>query len=166
MVTVRSYWSPAEAALAKSVLDNYEIPCALLDENSNLSARGAQFAAPVRLVVDEAYAARATHILNGDLEKAAEVEVEDEIAGDCGPETANRNPWELLVLAFYLLVPAIFVLQTKYSDVVAKSSLTRYVIARAKVTHFLGWLAILLAVVLVVAYFQVRRSSLKSRATD
>jgi hypothetical protein len=166
MVTVRSYWSPAEAALAKSVLDNYEIPCALLDENSNLSARGAQFAAPVRLVVDEAYAARAIHILNGDLEKAAEVEVEDDIVGDRGPETANRNPWELLVLAFYLLVPAIFVLQTKYSDVVAKSAWTRYVVARAKVTHFLGWLAILLAVVLVVAYFQVRRSSLKSQATD
>jgi hypothetical protein len=163
---VRTYWSPAEAALAKSVLDNYEIPCALLDENSNLSARGAQFAAPVRLVVDEAYAARAIHILNGDLEKAAEVEVEDEVAGACEPETGNRNPWELLVLAFYLLVPAIFVLQTKYSDVVAKSSWTRYVVARARVTHFLGWLAILLAVVLVVAYFQVRRSSLKSQATD
>jgi hypothetical protein len=166
MVTVRTYWSPAAAGLAKSVLDNYEIPCALLDENANLSARGAQFAVPVRLVVDEAYAARAIHILNGDLEKAAETEVEEETPGasiESGPETANRNPWELLVLAFYLLVPAIFILRTKYSDVIAKNSWTRYVVARARIGHFLSWLAILVAIVLVVAYFQVRRSSLKSQ---
>src|ERR1700693_602404 len=130
MVTVRTYWSPAEAGLAKSVLDNYEIPCALLDENSNLSARGAQFAVPVRLVVDEAYAARAIHILNGDLEKAAEVEVEEGTPGaliESEPDRANRNPWELLVLAFYLVVPAIVILQTRYSE---KSSWNRYVIAR------------------------------------
>src|SRR5438445_9488705 len=98
MVTVRTYWSPAEAGLAKSVLDNYEIPCVLFDENANFSARGAQFAVPVRLVVDEAYAARAIHILNGDLEKAAEVEVEveEETPGsliEASAETANRNPW-------------------------------------------------------------------------
>jgi len=165
-VTVRTYWNPSEAALAKSVLDNYEFPCALFDENSNLSARGAQFAAPVRLVVGEIYAARAIHILNDDLEKAAEIEVEEgtpDVSIESGPEAANRNPWELLVLAFYLLVPAIFVLQTKYSDVIATSSWTRYVVARAKITHFLSWVAILVAIVLVVAYFQIRRSSLKSQ---
>jgi len=167
MVTVCTYWSPAEAGLAKSVLDNYEIPCALLDENSNLSARGAQFAAPVRLVVDEAYAVRAIHILNGDIEKAGEAEVNEDVADESiesGPDRANRNPWELLVLAFYFLVPAIFVLQTKYSDVVANGSWTRYVVARARVSHFLSWVAILVAVVLALAYFQVRRSSLKSQA--
>lgn len=167
-MTVRTYWSPAAAGLAKSVLDNYEIPCALLDENANLSAQGAQFAVPVRLIVDESYAARAIHILNHDFEKAAEieVEVEEETPGasiENAPETANRNPWELLVLAFYLLVPAIFILRTKYSDVIAKSSWTRYLVARARITHFFGWLAILVAVVLVVAYFQLRRSSLKSQ---
>ncbi len=35
MVTVRTYWSLAAAALAKSVLDNYEIDCTLLDENAS-----------------------------------------------------------------------------------------------------------------------------------
>jgi hypothetical protein len=166
MVTVRTYWNPVDAALAKSVLDNYEIPCALLDEHANLSARGAQFAVPTRLVVDEAYATRAMHILNSDLQKAAEIEVEEGTPGaliEDAPEAANRNPWELLVLAFYLLVPAIFVLRTKYSDVIATSSWTRYVVARAKITHFLSWVAILVAVVLVLAYFQVRRSSPKSQ---
>jgi len=49
MIAIRAYWSQAEAALAKSVLDNYEIPCALLHENANLYGR-APFAMPVRLV--------------------------------------------------------------------------------------------------------------------
>ncbi len=107
------------------------------------------------------------HILKGDLEKAAEIETSEaaneiSVDSETAREIANRNPWELLALAFYLLVPAIFVLRTKYSDVIGTSSWTRYVVARARITHFLSWLAILLAVVLVVAYFQVRRSSVKS----
>ncbi|HYR22134.1 MAG TPA: DUF2007 domain-containing protein [Chthoniobacterales bacterium] len=164
MVTVRTYWNPAKAALAKSVLDNYEIPCALLDEHANLSARGAQFAVPTRLVVDEAYATRAMHILNGDLESAAKIEVEENaletpINGAC--EIANRNPWELLVLAFYLLVPAICVLRTKFPTL-ATGSRARYFIARATATQFLSWLVVSFAVVLVVFYFRVRHSSLKS----
>jgi hypothetical protein len=166
MVTVRTYWNPAEAALAKSLLDNYEIPCALLHENANLYARGAQFAVPVRLVVEEDDAVRAIHFLNGDLERAAEIEVGGDTADTAierAPEAANRNPWELLMLAFYLFVPAMFVLRTSYSDVIAGNSWTRYVVARARITHFLSWLAILLAVALVVAYFQVRRSFLKSQ---
>jgi len=167
MVTVRTYWSLAEAALAKSVLDNYEVDCALLDENASRYNTGAQFAVPIRLVVDDDEATRAIYILNDDLEKAAEAEMNEgaekvPVDSAIAPEIANRNPWELLVLAFYLLVPAVFVLRTKYSDVIATSSWTRYVVARARATHFLSWLAILLAVFLVVAYFQVRRSSKKA----
>jgi len=52
MVAVRAFWSPAQAALAKSLLDNHEIPCALLDENSRVYSRGGQFAVPIRLAVD------------------------------------------------------------------------------------------------------------------
>ena len=171
MVTVRTYWSPAQAALAKSLLDNYEIRCALLDEHSNLSARGALFAVPVRLIVDEEQADRAIHILNGDLEKAAESRMSEsndtaESGAATTPENANQNPWELLVLAFYLALPAIFILRTKYSDVVATNSWTRYVIARARVTHLIGWIAIILAAALCVAYVQVRRSFLKSRTAE
>lgn len=165
MVTVRTYWSPAEAALAKSLLDNYEIPCALLDENANLSARGAQFAVPTRLVVDEDEAVRADCILKGDFDQVAEIDATEEkevSAPAVVPESKDRNPWELLLLAFYLLVPAIFVLRTKYSGVTGTSSWTQYVVARARVTHLLSWLAVILALALIVAYFRIRRSSAKS----
>ena len=164
MVTLRTYWSPAQAALAKTLLDNYEIPCALLDENSGLYNRGAQFAVPIRLVVDEAEIDRAILILDGDFEKAAEIETIEEtpIPETIAPEVANRNPWELLVLAFFFLVPAISVLRTKYSDVIAKSSWARYAVAHARVTHCLSWLLVIAAVVLIFAYFQIRRASLRS----
>jgi hypothetical protein len=170
MVTVRTYWNPAEAALEKSVLDNYEIPCALLHENANLYAR-AQFAVPIRLIVDEDQAARAIHILNGDLEKAAEIEVSEEAAETSIESTmpsqiSNQNPWELLVVAFYFLLPALCVLGTKYPTVVPTSSRGRYLIARATVTHFLSWLATVFAIVLVVLYFRVRRSSVKSQTAE
>jgi hypothetical protein len=162
MVTVRTFWSPAEAALAKSVLDNYEIRCALLDENSNLSARGAQFAVPVRLIVDEDQADRAIYILNGDFEKAAEAEAsgagdEAEDAGAKAPETADRNPWELLVIAFYLLVPAICLISTSFpTDVGGRWG--RYYVARVTITRFLSWVAIICAALLIAFYFAVRRS--------
>jgi hypothetical protein len=165
MVTVRTYWNPAEAALAKSLLDNYEIQCALLHENANLYSR-AQFAVPIRLIVNEDQAARAIHILNDDLEKAAEIEVSEEVAetsieSTMSPEISNQNPWELLVIAFYFLVPAICVLGAKFPTLAAGSR-ARYYIARATVTYFLSWLAVAFAIVLVVFYFLVRRSSTKT----
>jgi len=166
MVTVRTDWNPHTAALAKSLLDDYEIPCVLLHENANLLY---PFAMPVRLLVGDDQADRAIQILNGNVERAAEIEVGEDIADtaiESATETANRNPWELLMLAFYLFVPAMFVLRTSYSDVIAGNSWTRYVVARARITHFLSWLAILLAVALVVAYFHVRRTSFKSRTAQ
>jgi hypothetical protein len=170
MVTVRTYWNQAEAAFAESLLDDYEIFCALIHENAHLYGR-APFAMPIRLVVDEDQADRAIHILNGDLEKAAEIDASDnaaEMSVDSAvpPEAGNQNPWELLVLAFYLVVPAICVLGTKYPTIVATSSRARYVIARATVAHFLSWIAVAFATVLVGLYFRVRRSSVKSQTAE
>lgn len=164
MVTVRTYWNPIDAALHKSLLDNYEIECAVLHENSNLYSRGAQFAVPVRLVVDEGDVDRAICILSGDLEKAAMVELVEEKAETVSDSAssfriANRNPWELLVLAFYLAVPAICVLCTKFPKR-ALGNFSRYYVARGMIAHFLSWLAIMSAVALVFEYFRVRRSSM------
>ena len=167
MVTVRTYWSLAEAALAKSVLDNYEIPAALLDENASLYSRGGQFAVPIRLVVDEAKAERAVHILSAEFEKADEIELREDVTITSGgePENVNRNPWELLMIAFYLLVPAICLIRTDFPTYVA-GRWGGYYVARATVAHFLSWLAVIVAVLLIIAYFRVRRSSLKSQTVE
>jgi len=163
VVTIRTYWSPAQAALAKSVLDNYQISCSLLDENASLYNRGAQFAVPIRLVVDDHDARKADLVLNADFEKVAEIEDLD--AADEVPleeaalsDNANRNPWEFLVLAFYILAPAACLLLTRFPSHVA-GRYGEYVLARARIAHFLSWLAIIAVALLIAFYFVVRRSA-------
>lgn len=163
MVTVRTYWSLAEAALAKSVLDNYEISCALLDENASLYITGQQVAVPVRLSVDEDQAIHAIQILDADFEHLEDLGAPEEVQSVPTREvsidtTANRNPWELLLVAFYLLAPAIALLVTKFSTDMG-GRWGRYMIARAAITKFLSWFAVIFAGLLIAFYFRVRRSS-------
>jgi hypothetical protein len=111
MIAIRTHWNPAEAALEKTLLDNYEIPCALLYENANLYGR-APLAMPIRLVVRDDHADWAMCILNGDFEAAAKLE---QIPAGMSPEGSESSlpglpqarPWELLVIAFYFFLPAI-----------------------------------------------------------
>jgi tetratricopeptide (TPR) repeat protein len=62
MVTLRTYSNPAEAAIAKSVLDDHNIVCSLADENVNLYG-GGPLAMPIRLLVKGEQAEEATRIL-------------------------------------------------------------------------------------------------------
>jgi tetratricopeptide (TPR) repeat protein len=62
MVTLRTYSNPAEAAIAKSVLDDHKIFCSLADENVNLYG-GGPLAMPIRLLVAEGQAEEAVRIL-------------------------------------------------------------------------------------------------------
>jgi hypothetical protein len=95
----------------KTLLDNYEVPCALLYENANLYGR-APLAMPIRLVVRDDQADWAMCILNGDFEAAAKLE---QIPAEMSPEGSESSlpglpearPWELLVIAFYFFLPAI-----------------------------------------------------------
>jgi|GEM_PF-967252 len=64
MITLRAYSSPAEAAMAKSLLDDQQIVCSLADENSNLYAGSGGVAIPVRLLVAEDQVEQARHILD------------------------------------------------------------------------------------------------------
>ena len=64
MITLRTYSNPAEAAMAKSLLDDHQIVCSLADENSNLYAGTGQFAIPIRLLVAEEQVEQARHILD------------------------------------------------------------------------------------------------------
>lgn len=170
MVTVRTYWNLAEAALAKSLLDNYEIFSALFHENAFLYGR-APFAMPIRLAVDERKADQALCVLSNDLERAAQIELSEPsgalpIERRAPLEITNHNPWELLVLAFYFLLPGICVLRTKYPVVVANSLWIRREIAAVAIFHFLGWLALGFAAFLIALYFRLRRSSIVEDSWD
>jgi tetratricopeptide (TPR) repeat protein len=63
MVTLRAYSNQAEAAMAKSLLDDDNIVCSLADENSNLYG-GGPFAMPIRLLVAEDQIEQARHVLD------------------------------------------------------------------------------------------------------
>jgi len=162
MVTVRTYWNGGEAAIAKSLLDDHEIFCSLADENMNLYG-GAPSAMPIRVLVDEDQAELARQILDGDLEAATEIEtiattVSSPMEGETPVEVAKNNPWELLTIAMLFLLPAVCVLTIKYPAIVASGPRARGAIAAVSVLHFLGWLAVVFAVSLVVAYIYLRRS--------
>ena len=62
MVTLRTYANPVDASLAKALLEEHEIPCALADENANLYG-GGPLAMPVRLLVPEDKAEEAQRVL-------------------------------------------------------------------------------------------------------
>ena len=63
MVTLRVFDSPAEAGLAKSLLNDRGIECELADEASH-DLSGAAVAVPIRLLVREDQAEEASRILN------------------------------------------------------------------------------------------------------
>jgi putative signal transducing protein len=163
VVTLRTYWNFTEAALAKSVLDEHEIFCALFHENAHLYGR-APIAMPVRLMVVEDQADRALRILAGDFSGAAGIEEALAIAParlEPEGETAIRSdrPWELLVMAFYFFVPAICVLQITYPATLRTSGWGRYLIAKVVVFHFLSWLSIVFALSLVALFCCAGRHS-------
>jgi hypothetical protein len=84
MVTLRTYSNPAEAAIAKSLLDDHKIFCSLADENVNLYG-GGPLAMPIRLLVAEDQAEEAARILKTKGPKLPE---------DFDPGTTNERPSE------------------------------------------------------------------------
>jgi hypothetical protein len=109
MISIRTYWNPAEAALGKTLLDNYEVACALFHENANLYGR-APMAMPIRLVVREDQADWAMCILNGNFEAAAALEqIPTEMPAERDesslPGLREGRPWELPIIAFYFFLP-------------------------------------------------------------
>lgn len=84
MVTLRTYSNPAEAAIAKSLLDDHKIFCSLADENVNLYG-GGPLAMPIRLLVGEDQAEEAARILKTS---------GPELPEDFDPGTANEGPSE------------------------------------------------------------------------
>jgi hypothetical protein len=161
MLTVRTDWNRNNAILIKSFLENYEVQCVLGHEYANLLY---PFAMPIRLLVADDQVDRAMAILTGDFDRAAEIETAEAagetVAGSISPKQLDdRNPWELLVIAFYIFLPAACVLQTKYPVFVKFTWQIRREIAAVTVFHFIGWLEAIVAAVLVVTYVRLWRSS-------
>jgi len=165
VVTVRTYASPVDAGLAKSILDDHEIFCALADEDTNRYS-GAPFAVPIRLLVREDQAELALRILDGDPEAASEFERVATALGslsesDAQDEAVQNNPWELMAIASLFLFPGLCVLTIKYPGLSTSTWRVRREFAAVLVIHFLGWLAIAFAVSLIITYVYLRRSSIK-----
>jgi hypothetical protein len=161
---VRTYLNLDRAALAKSLLDDYGIFCALVHENAHLYG-GGPWAMPIQLLVDENQAEWALRILGGDVDAGAELETSPRndwwaAESETPIEVAKNNPWELLTIAMFFLLPAVCVLTIKYPAIVALGPRARGAIAAVSVLHFLGWLAVVFAVSLVAAYIYLRRSSI------
>lgn len=164
MVTLRAFSSPAEAALAKSLLDDHGIVSSLADENSWLYG-GAPFAMPVRLLVAEQQLEEAARILK-DPPDGLQVEpsVEKEIAQAASrlkhKEKHADNPWQLLALAALVAVPGVMLLLQKYNLLlVAYNRPTRRgtTIIPPTDAHILGLLILAIACFLVFLYVYVRR---------
>jgi hypothetical protein len=158
VVTVRTYLNHVQAVLAKSVLDDYEIPSALIHENAHIWSR-APFSVPIRLVVDEDWAELAGKILDGDLEGVAAIqewETSRVSTEEIPPGSSSNNPWELLAIAFAFLAPACCALQIKYPDVPRTLGVRRQ-FAAVDVMHFFGWMGVIAAAIFVALYFYARR---------
>ena|SRR2546430_6915214 len=165
MVTVRTYLYLFQAQLEKSLLDDYEIFCVLWDENAHTIR--APFAIPVRLVVADAQAEAATLALQNDVDRLAQCldllsereSIDSDTVEPIEHAAENANPWELLVAAFYFFVPALGFLQIPYPDAnfFNRVGFSNYLIGKVTIAHFLGWIAVILAAFLTVAYFLTRR---------
>ncbi len=159
MVTLRSFSNQAEAALAKSVLDDHNITSSLADENSSLYG-GAPMAMPVRLLVAEEHAEEAARILETGGRDDPDVEgLQQETLP--AEELASRNPWELLVIACLIALPGV-VLMLQAHDLVVVAPYRRISrraisIISAADAHLIGAFVIAAALSLIALFFYLRR---------
>jgi Putative prokaryotic signal transducing protein len=185
MVTLRAYSNPAEAALAKSLLDDHNILCSLADENAQLYG-GAPFAMPVRIVVADEQAEEADHVLKNadghfvDFDPAPDSGVQETIETLSqerlpGREQqlsqqspAENNPWEILAIASLLLLPGLGLLLRKHELIlvawggrrISRTSLTVFSPATA---HVFGALVIAVALLLTILFFYTRRAIMREQ---
>jgi putative signal transducing protein len=167
MVTLRAFTTPAEAALAKSLLDDHEIICSLADENSYLYG-GAPLAMPVRLLVVEDQVEEADRILKhppdglGAGSGAKHGEAVMPLLPSDNPEAERKNsPWEFLLIALLVAVPGALLL-TQKRDLILFSSTRRlgrgdFTVISPTNAHWMGVAVIGLALFLVFLFFYVRR---------
>ena len=123
MVTLRAYSNPAEAAIAKSLLDDHKIFCSLADENVNLYG-GGPLAMPIRLLVAEDQAEEAARILKtkgpelpedfdpgiADERPNQKKDINQQILSDVR-KLHHISQWTLLLAIFILIVAVCLVFE-------------------------------------------------------
>lgn len=161
MVTLRAFSTQAEAALAKSVLDDHRIVSALADENVYLYG-GAPLAMPVWLLVAEEHVDEANRILETGGQDRPDVKPSG--GRECVVlPPARQNPWELLALALLLALPAIVLLLQKDGVVLVASyrPISRRVITFIPPgnVQVIGAFVLAAALFLVGVYLYLRRAA-------
>jgi hypothetical protein len=178
VVTLRRYFNVAEAAFAKTLLDDQGIFCSMADENSYLYG-GAGFAMSARILVAEEQFQEALRILDEpapallqDLESSAvavpSMDDRSEPLPLDEPETRMRpeppkenNPWELLAIALLFAGPGVFLLFQKHFALMTRG---RYVtILSPTDEHRLGAIAVAIGLGLIGLYFHTRRAIREER---
>jgi hypothetical protein len=159
MVTLRAFFTQAEAALAKSVLDDHNITSSLADENAYLYG-GAPLAMPVRLLVAEDQVEEASRILDEGGRDRADIQspVEHE---PCPEPAANSNPWELLAIGLLVALPGVVLMLQKHELVMVapgrQISRRTITIISSTDAHLIGAIVMVVALSLVALFFYLRR---------
>lgn len=179
MVTLRRYFNVAEAALAKTLLDDHGIFCSIADENAYLYG-GAGFAMSIRILVAEEQFEEASRVLDETapaLAEGVELPLAAERVDDPAPvfredpeiragrdPFEKNNPWELLVVAMLFFGPGVMLLQQKHSALMTRG---RYVtILSPENEHWCGAIAVAMALTLIGLYFYTRRAIREERAAS
>ena len=176
MVTLRAFFTPAEAALAKSLLDDHGIASSLADENSWLYG-GAPLAMPVRLMVAEEQLEEAARILEDPpdgLDVAPAVQRQIALVGSqlrSEPQETENNPWQFLAVALLAAIPGVMLLAQKY-DLMLLAYRGKYstrivpswtTVISPTASHVLGLVVLSFSGLLVFLYFYVRREIARDR---
>jgi len=185
MRTLRRYLTLADAGLARTLLDDYQIFCRLFDENSHISV-GPYIAAPIRLVVDDRQLKRAARILGyveslpapdddfaaAELEQPARV-LDEGIFGEdeeegLEPLPETTNPWEILAIAYLFLVPGIgFLLEQRpLVLVIRRYGRNRFLLLSPFDVHLLGAALICIAFLVTIAYLKTRKAIARNEIVE
>jgi hypothetical protein len=175
MRTLRRYSNFPNAALAKTLLENYEVFCRFVDEN--VHCLGYYLVMPVRLTVADRQLKRAARVLayaekspipDDDVAPAEDTApalvLDEDIFGDDDTEeleerSESNNPWEILAIAYLFLIPGVgFLLEHRRLLLWTGRRRSGWLMLSPFELHLVGGALICVAALLTVAYFSARNA--------
>jgi Putative prokaryotic signal transducing protein len=177
MRTLGRYTNFTQAALARALLEDYEVFCTFFDEYSH--AIGWYHLIPVRLMVADQQFQRAARILafaatlpvptdqSAPADDQSAVTVfnqemfgEDQLEEDVVEPIERNNPWEILAVAYLFLVPGIGFLLERLPLMlyIGRPRHNPYLVLSPFDQHLVGLALISIAILLAISYFHTRRA--------